>query len=172
VAAPVLFLPAGFFALDSQILRSSAPVMSVSPSRALSGEIRLKVVLLGETSAGKTSLFRRLKGDSFDWGEPATIRTDCCNCSLEIAGSHVAIVTAYLRGPNGVFLLFFIASSESFDALDDFSAMLTERAPEFFVLLEALYRRHEYTLAGADQVAVLEYEAKVYPRFDLPMRPA
>jgi serine/threonine protein kinase len=44
--------------------------------------------------------------------------------------------------------------------------------PEFFALLEAFHRGHEYILAGADRAAVLEYEAKVYSRFDPPMRPA
>jgi len=37
-----------------------------------------KVVLLGELGVGKTSLFRRLKDNTFDKSQPATSGIDSC----------------------------------------------------------------------------------------------
>nr|ABD65449.1 Rab-like3 [Suberites domuncula] len=61
--------------------------MAAAPSRGPT----YKVVLLGELGVGKTSLFRRLKDNSFDEYQTATTGIDSCSKVVKIDGSTVML---------------------------------------------------------------------------------
>ena len=50
-----------------------------------------KVVLLGELGVGKTSLFRRLKDNTFDEYQTATTGIDSCTKVIKIGGDNVMV---------------------------------------------------------------------------------
>jgi len=50
-----------------------------------------KVVLLGELGVGKTSLFRRLKDNTFDKSQPATSGIDSCTKVMEVDGETIMV---------------------------------------------------------------------------------
>lgn len=50
-----------------------------------------KVVLLGELSVGKTSLFRRLKDNTFDEYQTATTGIDSCTKVVKVDGETVMV---------------------------------------------------------------------------------
>lgn len=50
-----------------------------------------KVVLLGELGVGKTSLFRRLKDNTFDEYQTATTGIDSCTKVIKIGGENVMV---------------------------------------------------------------------------------
>ena len=50
-----------------------------------------KVVLLGELGVGKTSLFRRLKDNTFDEYQTATTGIDSCTKVIKIDGDNVMV---------------------------------------------------------------------------------
>ena len=50
-----------------------------------------KVVLLGELGVGKTSLFRRLKDNSFDEYQTATTGIDSCSKIVKVDGNTVMV---------------------------------------------------------------------------------
>ena len=50
-----------------------------------------KVVLLGELGVGKTSLFRRLKDNTFDEYQTATTGIDSCTKVIKIDGENVMV---------------------------------------------------------------------------------
>lgn len=55
-----------------------------------------KVVLLGELGVGKTSLFRRLKDNTFDEYQTATTGIDSCTKVVKVDGETV-MVSAHRR---------------------------------------------------------------------------
>ena len=50
-----------------------------------------KVVLLGELGVGKTSLFRRLKDNTFDEYQTATTGIDSCTKVIKVQGETVMV---------------------------------------------------------------------------------
>lgn len=50
-----------------------------------------KVVLLGELGVGKTSMFRRLKDNSFDEYQTATTGIDSCSKVVKVDGQTVMV---------------------------------------------------------------------------------
>ena len=52
-----------------------------------------KVVLLGELGVGKTSLFRRLKDNTFDEYQTATTGIDSCTKVVKVDGETVMVST-------------------------------------------------------------------------------
>ena len=50
-----------------------------------------KVVLLGELGVGKTSLFRRLKDNSYDEKQTATTGIDSCTKIVKVNGESVMV---------------------------------------------------------------------------------
>ncbi len=63
-----------------------------------------KVVLLGELGVGKTSLFRRIKDNSFDEFSTATAGIDSCTKTMKIDGCTitVSIINYYCYCCNGI----------------------------------------------------------------------
>lgn len=50
-----------------------------------------KVVLLGELGVGKTSLFRRLKDNTFDEYQTATTGIDSCTKVIKVDGQNIMV---------------------------------------------------------------------------------
>ena len=50
-----------------------------------------RVVLLGELGVGKTSLFRRIKDNSFDEHQPATSGIDSCSKYTNVDGQDIHV---------------------------------------------------------------------------------
>ncbi len=50
-----------------------------------------KVVLLGELGVGKTSLFRRIKDNSYDEFSTATPGIDSCTKTMKVDGSTITV---------------------------------------------------------------------------------
>ena len=50
-----------------------------------------KIVLLGELSVGKSSLFRRLKDNTFDEMSTATAGIDSCTKETKVDGDNVTV---------------------------------------------------------------------------------
>lgn len=50
-----------------------------------------KVVLLGELGVGKTSLFRRIKDNTFDEFSTATPGIDSCTKSMKVDGDSITV---------------------------------------------------------------------------------
>ena len=63
--------------------------MAAAPSRGPT----YKVVLLGELGVGKTSMFRRLKDNSFDECQTATIGIDSCSKTVKVDEQNVMVST-------------------------------------------------------------------------------
>ena len=61
--------------------------MAAAPSRGPT----YKVVLLGELGVGKTSMFRRLKDNSFDEYQTATTGIDSCSKIVKVDGNTVMV---------------------------------------------------------------------------------
>lgn len=65
--------------------------MAAAPTRGPT----YKVVLLGELGVGKTSLFRRLKDNTFDEYQTATTGIDSCTRVVKVDGETVMVRTTY-----------------------------------------------------------------------------
>lgn len=50
-----------------------------------------RVVLLGELGVGKTSLFRRIKDNTFDHQQPATSGIDSCSKYINVDGEEIVV---------------------------------------------------------------------------------
>ena len=74
------------FALDHVTNCTQRTVMA-APSRGPT----YKVVLLGELGVGKTSLFRRLKDNTFDEYQTATTGIDSCTKVVKVDGETVMV---------------------------------------------------------------------------------
>ncbi len=61
--------------------------MAAAPSRGPT----YKVVLLGELGVGKTSMFRRLKDNSFDEYQTATTGIDSCSKVVKCDGQTIMV---------------------------------------------------------------------------------
>jgi small GTP-binding protein len=109
---------------------SSSPPSS--PSVADLGTFLYKIVMLGASGAGKTSLLSRFGGNDFDPSMKSTIGVEFATSSVEVeSGSNVkvqiwdtagqeryrAIASAYYRGAVGALLVFDLSNRGSFDAL-------------------------------------------------------
>ena len=108
----------------------------------------MKVVLLGSTKVGKTSLINRLTGGVFLEEPTATVGasfqtyvvTDSGRCvAMQIwdtAGQerYRALTPMYYRSANAAILCFDITNSESFDAINSWIDELKEKGPSEMVI--------------------------------------
>lgn len=65
-----------------------------------------RVVLLGELGVGKTSLFRRIKDNTFDEQQPATSGIDSCSKYINVDGEEVVVSGDVARRVLCAWLLF------------------------------------------------------------------
>lgn len=93
----------------------------------------LKVLLIGESGVGKSSLLLRFVDDQFDAEKPATIGVDFKTTTLETAEGRVklaiwdtagqerfrTLTPSYYRGGQGVIFVYDVTDSDSFSKLDN-----------------------------------------------------
>ena len=88
-----------------------------------------KIMLIGDSEVGKSSLFLRFSDDSFDMNSTPTSGIDFKMCTIEVDGMKIklqlldtsgqekfkGITTAHYRHQQGVFLVYDITNNQSFD---------------------------------------------------------
>jgi small GTP-binding protein len=141
--------------------------LSPSPSSSPSPFPALKVVILGSSGVGKTSIVHRLTGDTFlkDGGPTCgadfhsyTATVDGQSTKLQIwdtAGQERfrSISKAYFRNAVGAVLVFDITDSDSFDALTEWLQDLEVLAsPNAWVVVAA----NKHDLAGRREIGEAE----------------
>ena len=117
----------------------------------MSAKYILKILTLGDTMVGKSSIVLRFAEDKFDDNQFATIGIDFKTKYIKIADSSVKVLiwdTAgqekfqniakqYYKGANGVLLIYDIGSRKSFERIDFWLKELKEnnRIDELFICL-------------------------------------
>ncbi|XP_032893739.1 ras and EF-hand domain-containing protein-like [Amblyraja radiata] len=111
-----------------------------------------KVILVGNSSVGKSSLLRRFCGDGFNPGICATVGIDYCVRTMNVAGSVLAlqlwdtagqerfhsVTKQFLRKTDGVVLVYDITAAASFNAVRHWLQSVQEGAgPDVLILLLA-----------------------------------
>lgn len=108
------------------------------------GETRLKLLLIGDSSVGKSSLLLRFAEDSFSHTFISTIGVDFKTRTIDIDGEQVklsiwdtagqerfrTITAAYYRGANGIVLVYDITSESSFNSIRGWIRNIEEHASE------------------------------------------
>ncbi|MDR2074388.1 MAG: GTP-binding protein [Oscillospiraceae bacterium] len=118
-------------------------VMSIPVAKSVKGGVDVKVVLLGNTAVGKTSLVSRMVYGNFNPGVLPTLgashvslpREDggrCFNLAIwDTAGQEVykSLMPMYLRNAEIAVIVFSVDSSDSFKAIDFWLSTLCDSAP-------------------------------------------
>jgi len=92
----------------------------------------LKILIIGQSGVGKSSLLLRFTDDVFDPDQPATIGVDFKVKTLDIEGNLVklaiwdtagqerfrTLTPSYYRGAQGAILVYDVSSRQSFERLD------------------------------------------------------
>lgn len=100
-----------------------------------------KIILIGDSGVGKTSLMKRYTDNTYSKDGASTIGVDFKIKTIVVDGKHVklqiwdtagqerfkAIVAHYYRGANGIMLVFDMLNKESFEHLEGWMAELDER---------------------------------------------
>lgn len=108
------------------------------------GETRLKLLLIGDSSVGKSSLLLRFAEDSFTHSFISTIGVDFKTRTIDIDNTSVklsiwdtagqerfrTITAAYYRGANGIVLVYDITSEASFNSIRGWIRNIEEHAAE------------------------------------------
>ena len=104
----------------------------------------LKVVLIGDSSVGKTSIFQRMKGDDFVMDQTSTVGGSCSYFEVKTEKGSVnlnmwdtagqerfrTIVPMYFRKAAVVIIVFDVTKRTTFDTIDEWYSLLREKAPE------------------------------------------
>lgn len=118
--------------------------MASGAGRKPYGEIRLKLLLIGDSSVGKSSLLLRFAEDSFSTTFISTIGVDFKTRTVELDGEQVklsiwdtagqerfrTITAAYYRGANGIVLVYDITSETSFNSIRGWIRNIEEHASD------------------------------------------
>eukprot|EP00270_Netrium_digitus_P001153 TRINITY_DN1125_c0_g1_i1.p1 TRINITY_DN1125_c0_g1~~TRINITY_DN1125_c0_g1_i1.p1 ORF type:complete len:209 (+),score=18.81 TRINITY_DN1125_c0_g1_i1:267-893(+) len=116
----------------------------MSTGRKPYGETKLKLLLIGDSSVGKSSLLLRFAEDSFSHTFISTIGVDFKTKTVDIDGDQVklsiwdtagqerfrTITAAYYRGANGIVLVYDITSESSFNSIRSWIRNIEEHASE------------------------------------------
>eukprot|EP00271_Cylindrocystis_brebissonii_P014564 TRINITY_DN35934_c0_g1_i1.p2 TRINITY_DN35934_c0_g1~~TRINITY_DN35934_c0_g1_i1.p2 ORF type:complete len:213 (-),score=43.51 TRINITY_DN35934_c0_g1_i1:1840-2478(-) len=117
----------------------------MAPSaKKFGNETRLKLLLIGDSSVGKSSLLLRFAEDSFSTTFISTIGVDFKTRTVELDGEQVklsiwdtagqerfrTITAAYYRGANGIILVYDITSQTSFDNIRSWIRNIEEHAAD------------------------------------------
>lgn len=100
-----------------------------------------KIILIGDSGVGKTSLMNRYTDNIYEQGNASTIGVDFKIKTITIDGSRIklqiwdtagqerfrAIVSHYYRGANGIFIVFDMLNRESFSHLKDWIEELDKK---------------------------------------------
>ena len=104
----------------------------------------LKVVLIGDSAVGKTSIFSRMKGDDFVTDQTSTVGGSCSYFEVKTEKGSVnlnmwdtagqerfrTIVPMYFRKAAVVIIVFDVTKKATFDAIDEWYSLVREKAPE------------------------------------------
>lgn len=113
-------------------------------ARKAYGETRLKLLLIGDSAVGKSSLLLRFAEDSFNASFISTIGVDFKTRNVDLDGDTVklsiwdtagqerfrTITAAYYRGANGIVLVYDITSEASFNSIRSWIRNIEEHASD------------------------------------------
>lgn len=130
----------------------------------------LKVVLLGDTMVGKTSVIYRYRNGSFAPTGRSTVgaafvsrkvMTDSGEIILHIwdtAGQEIykSLVPMYSRGANAAIIVFDVSAPETFDHVDEWISRVKEDVPEDCYIVVAGNKSDLGTPANADKITLWE----------------
>ena len=113
-----------------------------SDARAREFDVQLKILLIGDSGVGKTSLLQRYTADAFSSNFISTIGIDFRTKLLTIDGTRArcqlwdtagqerfrTITTSYFRGAQGIALCFDVSDRKSFASIASWVAQVSENA--------------------------------------------
>ncbi|XP_036389771.1 ras-related protein Rab-44-like isoform X2 [Megalops cyprinoides] len=125
-----------------QSMSDSSPALSVP-------DVLYNVVLVGNSSVGKTSFMKRFQSGEFSLEHCATIGLDSCIQTLLVDGARVilqlwdtagqeryhSITKQILRKAQGLILMYDITSSQTFLAVRDWLSCIQEGAPDDVIII-------------------------------------
>lgn len=114
-------------------------------------DMQLKLLLLGDSGVGKTSLLMRFCDDKFSSTFLSTIGVDCKSKVLPIEGERVklqiwdtagqerfrTISMSFLRGAQGIALVFDLTDRTSFDHVRSWMKQVNDSVPDITMILLA-----------------------------------
>lgn len=106
--------------------------------------LQLKLLIIGESNVGKTSILQRFIDNSFEKSFSTTIGIDFRSKSIKVDKQEIelqiwdtagqerffSITKSYYRGSDGIFLTFDLTSEDSFKALPKWIAEVKEKLEE------------------------------------------
>ncbi|GMM28591.1 Rab family GTPase [Martiniozyma asiatica (nom. inval.)] len=111
-------------------------------------EYLFKIVLIGDSSVGKTNLLSRFTRDEFNPDSKATIGVEFATRTLEVEGSKIktqiwdtagqeryrAITAAYYRGAVGALVVYDITKAESYESVSNWLKEMKDNADDNIVI--------------------------------------
>jgi small GTP-binding protein len=106
---------------------------------------KVKVVFIGNSSVGKTSLFTRFQSHQFLPSQPSTIGAACANVNVTLEGgatvnlivwdtagqeTYRGIVPMYFNRCSFILIVYDVTNLESFESVDGWVKLSNEKAPE------------------------------------------
>ncbi|KAH9387322.1 Ras-related protein Rab-8A [Nematocida major] len=106
--------------------------------------VQLKLLIIGESNVGKTSILQRFIENKFEKSFSTTIGIDFRSKTIQIDGREVelqiwdtagqerffSITRSYYRGSDGIFLTFDLTSESSFDSLSKWIGEIRDKVEE------------------------------------------
>jgi Ras-related protein Rab-8A len=152
-----------------------------APTRTRGGDfdVQLKILLIGDSGVGKTSLLQRYTADAFSSNFISTIGIDFKTKVLTIDGTRArcqiwdtagqerfrTITTSYFRGAHGIALCFDASDRRSFSSIASWIAQVSENADAGVCLILI------GTKSDAPAAVTREDAATLCERFSTPERP-
>lgn len=130
-----------------------------------------KIIIIGESFVGKTSIMQRYVNDIFEDNLLATIGIDLLRKTVRIGDEEIdldiwdtagqerfhSITKSYYRGANGIFLVFDFSEQKTFESLDQwFSAFENEVSQDVPIFLIG----NKYDLIEDMSTSMTPYEEK------------
>ncbi|KAG8457653.1 hypothetical protein KFE25_002317 [Diacronema lutheri] len=118
--------------------------MAASAGGGRNFDLQIKLMMIGDTTVGKTSLLLRFADDDFNESVLATIGIDFKIKTMEIDGRRVklqiwdtagqerfrTITQAYYRGAMGIFLIYDVTKAKTWENIRNWVANIEANAPQ------------------------------------------